>query len=435
MKRDAETHVHSFLDHAVERSNVLLVQGARQVGKTYLIESCLKERPKTIKINLERQPDVKLAIDSTKSFTDFTDLMRVRFNLQINEGCTVFIDEAQESEKLGSYVRFMKEEWLFTKVILTGSSMTRLFSGDYRVPVGRVEYLTIQGFSFREYLRMFGEERLLDDAKASAEISEALHEKLLSFYDDYLLVGGLPDVVIAKRDGKDFETVLNFIVAAQRDDFLRQEQVKSYLFIDALKGVANHIGSPAKYTHVAINHYDAKKILQKMQEWFLITEIEQRGAASTQSFAPKRYLYDLGILRLIRDTVLPRLSILHTLDERLRTPVGGLIENAIILQLLSGPSGVNLISGWKRGHKDAIEVDFIINRNGEPLPVEVKAALHVNERHAKNIYHYCKLFGTKRGILLSLDRPTKYANDGIEIDCLPAYLAENCYSFKPNIFV
>ncbi len=424
MLRDSQAHVQSYLASESKHSNVLLVQGARQVGKTFMIRNSLQQQPNTISINFEREPDVKLAIDSTKKFDEFVDLLTQRFAFKPHAGFTLFIDEAQESEKLGSYVRFMKEEWTLTKVILTGSSMTRLFPDDVRVPVGRVEYLHIQGFSFREFLRMHEVERYLDDAKSTKSITDELHQILLSWYDKYLHVGGLPDAVIAHKNGQDFESVLRFIVASQRDDFLRNENVKSYLFLDALKGVANHIGSAAKFTHVAGNNYDAKKILQKLQEWYLVSEIEQRGESPTQSFAPKRYLYDLGVLRMLRDNAIPKISLLHTLDERLRTPLGGLLENAVNIQISKGPPELGEIAGWKKNNKEPVEVDFVIKHHGVALPIEVKASLNVGERHCKNLFHYCKIFGTKRGVLLALDVKKSFSKDQVQIEVIPAYLAE-----------
>lgn len=144
----------------------------------------------------------------------------------------------------------------------------------------------------------------------------------------------------------------------------------------------------------------------------------------TQKFAPKRYLYDLGVLRLVRETVLPKLSVIHTLDERLRTPIGGLIENAVLLQLLAGSGGLRLLSGWKKNHKEPIEVDFVIKREGVPTPVEVKATLKANNRHCKNIVHYCNLLGLKHGVSLSLDRCQTFKIDNVTINSYPAYLTE-----------
>jgi predicted AAA+ superfamily ATPase len=100
------------------------------------------------------------------------------------------------------------------------------------------------------------------------------------------------------------------------------------------------------------------------------------------------------------------------------------MENAILLQLLAGSGGLNFISGWKKNHKEPIEVDFVTKHDGIPLPIEVKATLKANERHCKNIVHYCKLFALKKGVLFSLDNRRVFKCGAVDIEVLPAYLAE-----------
>src|SRR3990167_230467 len=196
MRRDSEKTVKEFLTNRLEHSPVLLVQGARQVGKTFMVTSLLGERERVISINLERQPQAKLEIDSTRDFSEFTQWLETRHHFQDVTDWTIYIDEAQESEKLGSYIRFMKEEWRYTKTILSGSSMCKIFPDKQRVPVGRIQYLTLHPFSFREFLRCGEKDALLNKAEeAEEQIPSFLHQQLLELYDEYLFVGGMPEVV------------------------------------------------------------------------------------------------------------------------------------------------------------------------------------------------------------------------------------------------
>ena len=93
--------------------DVLLIQGARQVGKTTLIEQALAPLNPVYALNFERDLDTLRDIDRSNSFDEFTRILRLRFNTPDFDlpGSIIFLDEAQESEKIGSYVRFMKEEW------------------------------------------------------------------------------------------------------------------------------------------------------------------------------------------------------------------------------------------------------------------------------------------------------------------------------------
>src|SRR3989338_3411164 len=134
MKRNIEHIIRDFGRNSSSGSRVLLVEGARQEGKTYLVEGVLKtlNQTRVISINLEKEKDLKFEIDGTHDFKEFTQWLIFKKGFKDNQLHTVFIDEAQESKNLGSYVLSMKEEWKNTKVILTGSSMNRLFDGSTR---------------------------------------------------------------------------------------------------------------------------------------------------------------------------------------------------------------------------------------------------------------------------------------------------------------
>ena len=109
--------------------DVILVQGARQVGKTTLIEQTLTNRRSVFSLNLERDPSSLRDIDRTTSFDQFTKFLQAHFKTAHfdHPDVLLFIDEAQESEKIGGYIRFMKEEWRHARVVMSGSSMTRIF--------------------------------------------------------------------------------------------------------------------------------------------------------------------------------------------------------------------------------------------------------------------------------------------------------------------
>ncbi len=424
MIRDVEHDLEKFLrNKSINPSRVLIVNGARQVGKTFLINSTLKNFSKVISINLEEDLRLKREIDQTEDFTAFTLLLKQRKALEENKGQILFIDEAQESAVIGRYVRFMKENWKGIKVILSGSSMNKLFNEETRIPVGRIRYLTIHPFSFGEFLRFINKEDLLLAACKEKTIPSFLHSDLLQLYDQYLAVGGMPAAVSAFAEKENYKEILADILASQNEDFLRKESVKNYLFTDALKGVANHVGGISKYVHLAQNNYDAKKIIEQLKAWNLVLEVEQKGLLSHQNFAPKRYLYDLGLLRLIRDTAIPSISVVNTIDEALRIPLGGIVENAVLLAFFARHQNTVQITGWKKNNKESIEVDFIIkDATDEVLPIEVKAATKISPRHFSSLLSYMRMTKTTNARLVSFAPPEKFKLDGITITNTPAYL-------------
>lgn len=430
MKRDLEEKLLSFLNKKDKHKNVLIVEGARQVGKSYLIKEALsKLSVEVLQFNLEESPIFRNQIDATKSFAEFSSFMQSEYDFKENKSLVLFIDEAQESKQLGSYVRFMKEKWQNKSVILSGSSMTRLFE-ESRVPVGRVDYLRLYPLSFNEFLRAIEKENYLDSSYSGnySTNSDLIHEQLLKMYDAYLSVGGLPEVVLsyARGEKKDVQdTIRKQIYFSQQDDFNRKEtSLKNHLFEDAMKAVANTIGYPLSLNRISNNYRDAKSALSIMESWHLILSCKQLSFSQTSNnFHPKCYLYDIGLTKQLRETVLPPLSLVDTVSPVLRTSLGGLIENAIYLNLLSGTGFLQDISGWRQGVKSQQEIDFVMRFEDRSIPIEVKASIRTHQAHCKSLLKYLEESSETLGILISAAPFAVKKEAGKTIILLPVYYA------------
>lgn len=377
--------------------DVVLVQGARQVGKTTLVESVLGRGQNIFSLNLERDLEALRGIDRTTSFAEFTRFLQAYLrNAHFDApGQILFIDEAQESEHLGRYVRFMKEEWQHIRVILSGSSMSRIFRNETRVPVGRVRPWLVLPLTFEEFLEgpryshlktLF--RQFADDPKEGF-IEGALHESFLGALDSYMAVGGLPAVVKSFWDGGDYRALRRAIFDSQEDDFVRKSQITERAhFSQGLRGVANFLGMPSKLTHIAESKAVAEKTLNALTSWHLVYEIEQKSSASTTQHLPKRYLYDIGMAQDVRDMPFPPLSLVATQNPGLRTQLGGLFENALLLQILADQSRLGDISGWKKSGSDSPELDYIWRKDQQLLAIECKATQKVSMKHWSSLKIY-----------------------------------------------
>ncbi|HMO19273.1 MAG TPA: AAA family ATPase [Oligoflexia bacterium] len=426
LARDSQVIISKLLRNSSR--DVIIVEGARQVGKTTLVQSCLEDFPSHISINLETDLKTLKAIDQTESFSDFEIYLKNSFGLKDAKGEVIFIDEAQESEKLGGYLRSFKEKWKHVKVILSGSSMTRLFRENQRIPVGRYTSILITPLTFQEFLEARQKHALVEIVlKFSKDpspdlISKMTHQAFLEELDVYLEVGGLPAVVNDYLNAEDWKRRRIDILLSQEEDFVRKSNItQKQLFNAGLKGVANNLGGPAKYTHISEKFAEAKKVVDALIAWKLIYEIEQKGNATTSSFFPKRYIYDVGIAHELRSHPFPKISILNTLSSQLRTPLGGLIENALLLQLIGDP-GVYSISGWKNSSDENKEIDFVI-QSTLSIPAECKSSLKYSERNFYGLMQYLEISKQNSGILINLSPfKIKTLNEKKLIN-LPFYLA------------
>ena len=383
IQRDLEKRLIAHLTHRVEHPNVALLEGARQVGKTTLIESI---RPKLdreiLYLNLEEDSRAVYDLNSCRDFADFETYLAAVYQFKGDGQRILCIDEAQESSVLGGFVRFMKEKWQRTPVILTGSSMSRIFGAETRFPVGRVTRFLLQPFSFREFLRCGKAEALLA-FEDPFQIPVFLHERLLKYVQSYLDVGGLPAVASSFFDGLDWRQLRRDLYLDYRSDFVRIfSATEASLFDQCLRGVASNLGSPSKYAQMVRTtsalYRRVPDFLALLESWKLIYKSNTQGTRpEQQGFSPKRYLYDPGLANDLRLTALPRIDILSSLDAAQRAPLGGIIENMLATELVA--LGQDL-TGWKKGVNSS-EVDFIFRTAlGDTIPIECKASLVTRPR-------------------------------------------------------
>jgi predicted AAA+ superfamily ATPase len=437
MKRDIDGHLREMLT-ADSRHDVILVEGARQVGKSTMVSQVLTDiGGEYVAIDLEKDRRIARKIDKTADFNDFKVLMQDQCGLRDNS--VLFLDEAQECPVLARYVKSFKEDWDEVRVILTGSSMHRLFTNENRIPVGRTRSLCVYPFSYAEFLRCIGHAELADFVKsAPIVIPQSRHEYLLELYDQYLRIGGYPEAVKAYAAGESAASVIDDIMGSLQDDFVRKELFDSALFGDAVRAVANHVGCSSKYTHINTTKYHARRVIESLKSWHIIIEVGVNSLDPLHSdFLPKRYLHDLGAVGRYRSMVVPSLSLLGTLDPALRTPLGGLFENAVLLSLLEGESAKREIGTWRKSAKSSTEVDFVLDAAdaGIRVPIECKAALKIKRRHVDGVGAYLSAAHQHFGVVVSADSfgVVRQADDYHVLN-IPVYLASksNILSYAYN---
>ncbi len=426
MKRNVFQEIADFIEKSKVHS-ILVVKGARQVGKTYAVEAVLDQiKIPSIRINFEKNLIARDRIDKTRDFDDFTFVLKADFGLNPDKPQVLFIDEAQESEKLGSYIRFMKEEWQNTKVILTGSSTSRLFKKNQRVPVGRFTEIKISPFTFAEYLEFLEKFMLLEEIQKPdlSSISDIAHKDLLQEFDNYLEIGGMPQVLEAVKLKENFHEVRSALILSQKEDFISKTRIQDVnLFDYCLSAIANHVGSPSKYSEVSSSYHYSKEVISIMTNWLLIIEVRRQGLDPNKSdYLPKRYVYDLGVLRHYQSRPFQNVSIKDATQPELKTYLGGIFENAILIDLEKKYFRHGPITTWKKSSSTPHEVDFIIKKNEQFIPLECKASQRISNRSFVNVKHYLEVSKQDTGYVISAAPYKIYDTKKLKLINLPAYL-------------
>lgn len=429
--RDIQWDLEQILKQREKKSNVILIEGPRQVGKTTLVRETLKVIKQPYKeFNLEAEPGLAHKIDTCDNFQHFTQLVEALFQFPLGEGRVLFLDEAQESSKLGQFVRFMKEDWSDTTVILSGSSMSRIFR-QARYPVGRVTPVHVQPFSFKEFLRAGDHAALLAKLKEAADIkflsswSNDIHELFLSLLEKYLEVGGLPEVVVQYFSKGPWNKTRENLLYGYYQDFRRVYGEPTQIYLTGvLKTTAHLLGMPFKNSHAAslLDGGKNQKIIEaisQLEAWKMIRTVEQRGTTVEKHFHPKRYLFDVGIARQLREAALPSLSLFNTTNSSQRSAFGGVLENVVANGLTEWHQE---LTGWRKSSSGS-EIDFVIKRQGQLIPVECKAALKIKNSHLYGLRDFLKIHEQTVGVIVGLAPfETRPLSDGQKVIIVPMYL-------------
>lgn len=434
IKRQISHKIIEFIKCNQEHKNVLLVDGVRQVGKTTAIKSAItSSQQQCVELNLEKKKILVEKIDRTKEFSDFEELLTQECQFTPNTGKILFIDEANESLRLGHYVRQMKEDWPRQTVILSGSMMTRLFRDtNCRIPVGRFETITVTPFTFLEFLRAneqtdssirkYGLEEWVSRADKVTEISPLTHQTLLELADHYLICGGLPAITLhylGHVARPDLNQKFTEYLATMKQDFLRffsEEYVN--LFDRAIVSVANILGQPYKKTLMIQNNPKlAENILSVFEGWRFITKIEQRthNPNNSNSFHPKRYLFDVGLAKFKREMGVPSINIINTLNSAHREPLGGLLEQWACNELL--PRFPDICGFREKNY----EIDFIQKTHNQIIPIECKAALKLNTHQYRGLDLYNRVYQNRNAVMISLAPYSRIQRTDYTIHIIPAY--------------
>ncbi len=407
----------------------LMIIGARQIGKTYIInEFCKNEFKDYVYINLLEHSEIIKIFGEEINTAEKFKRMKIYLDKDINiENTIIFFDEIQESEELISALKYFNESEEPFKIICAGSllgvKLKRLHSS---FPVGKVKMLNMYPMDFEEFLIANKNQTLIDEIKKCYEtntpMDSVLHNKALELYKLYLCVGGMPEAV--KNLIENDKDILKF------DKSIIEDIYQSYLndmnkYVDnkfeaskiesIYKSIPAQLGNQSnKFQYGKVASNARKRDYETPLNWLLSStmvhkcpilnkvEIPPLGFIIEDHF--KLYLSDVGIL-------LNMLQIKYKdiiLDNLLQYK-GIIAENYVATQLIANK---NPLIYWESGNK--AEVDFILYNDDGIIPIEVKANDNVG---SQSLNIYMKRYNPKYAIRISA-KNFGYANN---IKSIPLY--------------
>lgn len=419
MKRDIEKYLLEWKNSPNHKP--LILRGARQVGKTYIIEKFGNTHfEHFLSINFEQDNNLQTVFKSKKPQSIIDDLTGL-YNIPITEGKTLlFIDEIQLSPEAIASLRYFYEQIPTLHVIAAGSLLDHTLNEmQYSMPIGRVEYAYLFPLTFIEFLCALNETGLcnaIGNYKPESNFSEAIHNKISEYLRLYFFVGGMPEAVRTYIDTKNLlevEKVHASILTSLQFDFSKygtrtqQEHLKK-----SLHYVANNIGRKVKYVNIdsSVHSNKLKEALLKLEMSrivHLVRRTKSVHAPITQyvdnnTFKP--LFLDVGLV-----CHLVQIKMINLKD--LVSDFGGALAEQFVGQELiaSFPFYKELnLYYWSREAKSSnSEIDYLIQKSNEIYPIEVKAG---KSGKLKSLQVFLGTKDKQKGIRFNLDIPSYGAN-------------------------
>lgn len=380
MHRIAEKRLLEWKDSP--RRKPLIIRGARQVGKTWLVENFLaKQFENFVKIDLEKRRDIHNYFQGSLDPEYILTYLELEFGRIIPGKTLVFIDEIQACPRAITALRYFYEQMPQLHIIAAGSLLEFAF-GEISVPVGRVEYLYMHPMTFYEYLIAIGKqimaEKTLEDP---ADISSEIQEMILKELRIYFFVGGMPECIKVYRDSKSMLEVFKTqsqILDSYRDDFSKYKPKIDVACLDTVfLNVAKSIGQQLKYTRLSPNHssqlnHKAFDTLNKAKIIHKIPSCDPSGLPLGASANHKKFkaaMLDIGLLQRICQVPVE----LELKQEDLLAMYQGALAEQFVAQELLAKNEQQLYY-WSRDARGSnAEVDYLTVRKGEIYPIEVKS--------------------------------------------------------------
>ncbi len=370
----------------------LVIRGARQVGKSTLVREFGKEFDIFIEVNLELSEDAEV-FTRTDNVHEIWQFLCLRNHVVSEEGkrMLLFIDEIQEVPQAVALLRYFYEKMPWLHVITAGSRLQSLLKRKVSFPVARVEYMNLRPFSFLEYLNAAEGEAWCEMVRQIG-VTSVVHEKLIRHFNQYALIGGMPEVVsnyVQYRDIERLSPIFNSLLKGYNEDVERyaknEEQVRvirhllETAWFSAAEAIAMNNFGNSGYSSKQV--HDAMDCLERAYILSLDYPITTTSAPAIPALrrAPKLIMVDSGITNFVVDIQIEYLQNKELLD----TWRGRAAEQIVAqeLRVLLDNKFQEKQFYWVRDKKGTTaEIDFIWQQNAQIIPIEVKTGLHSHLR-------------------------------------------------------
>jgi len=405
MKRNIYSKLREWKDDPYRKP--LILQGARQVGKTYILKKFGQaEFQNMVYINCHRNDFVKTLFEQDFDVNRLARGLAAFSSQTITPGKTlVFIDEVQEAPRVVSSLKYFCEDMPQLHVAVAGSLLGLLEHADESFPVGKVNTLKMYPMTFEEFLGGLHKEQMLELLRSCDwPLIDAVSVQLIELLRQYYFVGGMPRPVVIYRDTQDLTKVRNEqneILDNYLHDFSKHAGNETTRIRQVWASIPSQLAREnKKFIFGAVKKGSRAKEFEKAIQWLVDAGLVYRVCRNTKPQVPiafyedidafKLYMLDCGLMGAMTST--PPANILVGNDIFVEYK-GAFTENYVINQLAEF-TGMPL--QYYSKDNSTMEIDVLAQIGSRVVPIEVKASVNVKSKSlASFINHEGKAYGLK----------------------------------------
>ena len=423
LKRKIEKKIYDWIRND-ERA--LLLYGVRQAGKTYIIRHCLEsEGCSYVEFNLIREPDIVAILKNATDVDDLILKLSLYSDKKIIPGETIlFFDEIQKYKEIVTKIKFLVEDKRY-RYILSGSLLGIEIVNLKSAPVGYLKSLQMYPLDFEEFLQLFeisdaAFEALKKAYRKKEAVDEIIHKKMLQLFHLYLIIGGMPAAVEKYRQTENIDVVMDeheAILQQYKLDFTQYEAENKKLLLtniyELIPAELNEQNKRFKITDIEKNLRFEKMNDSFTWLWkagvalpvFNVTEPKIPLLLNQKSTLFKLFLSDVGMLTTLYGKALK----LKIVNQEKDINKGAVYENIAAQELTAHGYNCYYYNNKKLG-----ELDFVIEHDGEVVPIEVKSG--------KDYKKHSALAQVMQNENYNLNEAVVFSNSNVEQDGKIIYL-------------
>lgn len=426
LKRKIEKALTDFKE--TRPNSALLLTGARQVGKTFIVRKFAKRQYRSfLEINFIKQPEAKSLFENLNGEDDFFLRLSAFTDMELAPNDTlIFFDEVQECPEVVTYIKFLVDDGRF-QYVLTGSLLGVELKDLRSAPVGYLMELDMYPLDFSEFIEACGfKEELLEHVKGCWErhecVNSGVHMKLMELFRLYLVIGGMPAAVQRYMDTKNISAVVaeqRAILREYRKDASKYDKMNKLRIERVLDLIPEELNKKNK--RFMVSDLKSGGRFERLEDNFIWVEEAGIGLGVRSAKDPrvplrlsrdssffKLYMNDVGLLSAMYGDGIQ----LKILSGDIEMNFGSVYENFVAQELHAHGFPLYYFSSRKVG-----EVDFLVEQGGCVKPVEVKSGKHYKSHPALDRLVETREYEITHAIVLS---GANYSKAG-KIEYFPVY--------------